>query len=869
MRLQFTDSIGADKEAEEARVSPEAPCAHCSLPVGPYPIGADPYFCCTGCAMVYEALQKAGYGETYYKLKDLAPAYKSKKATPPKSSSIHLAELDTEVFLEKHTQTIDEHTRGIELFLDGVHCAACVWLVERMPFEVDGVQKARLDLPRARLHLAFDPQTIRLSAIAEWLAQFGYVAQPVHQDRSTHRSRVEQSLLIKVGICWALAGNVMLFAFALYSGLSIARDSSLLAGARWASFALALIATLYGGSEFFKRAWSSIRVAWRAGDIKRLHIDTPISIGILVGFGHSTWATITGAGEIWFDSITVLIAALLTARWLQLRSRRIAGDASDQLLSMIPTMARYIPNSEALNSHELVRVESLNANDMIEVPAGEVFPVDGTVIHGFSSVNNAVLTGESKPEPIAPQASVQAGATNISSPVYVKVLATGEETRVGKLLAWIQNQGANKADVVLLADRLSSYFVLGLLALSALTAMIWFYIDPSQAAHHVVALLVISCPCALGMATPLAMAIASGRAARKGIFIKSDQAIQQLTEVDTVVLDKTGTLTQGTMEVVDFIGDQEALHLAARLESKSNHPIAHAVLRAVGFCSTEEAESISNLETLAGRGIRGYIDGHKVAIGQPAWIRTFTAPNETVENALEAYSQAGLSPVSIAMDGQLVAGLAVGDKVRTEAKHILQDLFRAGKEIYILSGDHSCVVDHVATQLGIPTKHAIGDASPEDKKAFVEQLQLNEGRTVAMIGDGVNDAAALKTAQVGIAVQGGASPSLVAADVFMTHEGLGTVATLLSGTQKVMHVIKRNLGISLVYNVLGAGAAMLGLVTPLVAAIAMPISSILVITSSIIQQSFVDVANVEVDHSPAPVVYPTTTALSQHSALKT
>lgn len=816
--------------------SPETACAHCSLPVGSYPVGNNPYFCCTGCALVYEALQHAGYGDTYYKLQDLAPSFKKKPARV-NEDIVRLAELDTTSFLDEHTKPIDADTRSVELFLDGVHCAACVWLVERMPHEIQGVQKARLDLPRARLYLEFKPEHILLSSIAQWLAQFGYAVYPVHQDRATQRSRVEQSLLIKAGICWALAGNVMLFAFALYSGLSVVQDSSLLTGARWASFTLALVATVYGGSEFFKRAWASIQISWKTRTLRSLHIDTPISIGILVGFGHSGWATITGTGEIWFDSITVLIAALLTARWLQLRSRRIAGDASDQLLSMIPSMARHIQDIDSPAVHTLVRVDELSKNDLIEVPPGEVFPVDGIIAQGTSNVNNAVLTGESKPEPVQPSSPVQAGTTNISSPVCVRVQATGEATRVGKLLTWIQKQENDKAPVILLADRLSSNFVLGLLVLSVITALVWLNIAPGQAAQHVVALLVISCPCALGMATPLAMAIASGRAARKGIFIKSDHAIQQLTEVDTIVLDKTGTLTTGTMNLVDFTGDEQALQLAAQLESKSNHPIALALLRSTGSCFTEEPP-VTDLETIAGQGVRGRIEGHILAIGRPAWIHTFSTSNIEVEAALDAYVHAGHTPVAISMDGMMVAGLAFGDKIRDEAQHILNTSGMEGKTIYILSGDHQLVVNHVAYALGIPEERAIGNASPEDKEQFVRFLQTQEKRTVAMIGDGVNDAAALKTAHVGIAVQGGASPSLVAADVFMTHEGLGTVSTLLHGTQRVMQVIKRNLGISLVYNILGASAAILGLVTPLVAALAMPVSSLLVITSSIVQQSF-------------------------------
>ncbi len=837
------------------KAPPDTACEHCTLPVGSHPVGQGPYFCCVGCATVYQALQSAGFGSTYYRLRDQIPELASARPAAPHSDDLRLSELDTEAFMEAHTRAAGEGARSVALFLDGVHCAACVWLVERLPFELDGVLSARLDLPRARLHLHFRPETTPLSAVARWLARFGYAAAPVQQDLSRQRTRAEQNLLIKMGISWALAGNVMLFAFALYSGLDRTGDPSLIHGARWASLVLALISVLYGGSAFFRRALASIQLAWRARRITKLHIDTPISIGILVGFVHSAWATVAGKGDVWFDSITVLIAALLTARWLQMRSRRLAGDASDRLLSMIPSMARRIVDEGASNGalpragtapdagtreREIVRVDRLQAGDLIEVPAGEVFPVDGRVIWGISTVNKSVLTGESRPEPIEPGLDVEAGATNLQSPVCVQVARTGDQTRVGRLLAWIQEQHGKKAPIVLLADTLSGYFVAGILLLAIVTGAVWALVDPAQAAPHVVALLVISCPCALGMATPLAMAVAAGRAAQKGLFIKSDEAMQLLTGVDVVVLDKTGTLTEGALQLMRFAGDEAALRLAACLESMSNHPIARALTAAAGAGADEgrhAADGITAFRKLPGNGLRGCIEGRDVAVGRPAWLASFAAFDDALAGELDAYSAAGFTPVGIAVEGRLAAAVALGDKIRDDAPATLNVLRRAGKTIYIASGDHEAVVRHVADALGIPPQRALGNLSPEQKHGLVERLQ-QDAKTVAMVGDGVNDAAALQAAHVGIAVQGGSTPSLVAADVFTTREGLRPVVDVLSGAHAVMSVIRRNLAVSLLYNVLGASAAMFGFVTPLVAAIAMPLSSIFVVTSSVLQRSF-------------------------------
>ncbi|MEM8558509.1 MAG: heavy metal translocating P-type ATPase [Bacteroidota bacterium] len=827
----------------DAPLAPETPCVHCGLPVGPRPMlgtaegdSLPLAFCCTGCHVVYEALGAAGFGETYYRLRGVAAS--TRDGRPAQSDALQLAELDTEAFLAQHTTEADGELRRTQLFLDGVHCAACVWLVERLPFEIDGVAEAVLDLPRARLTLAFDPEVVPLSEVGRWLARFGYAARPMRTQAAGQRTEAERKLLLRMGVAWALAGNVMLLAFAFYSGLDAEVDATMAAFARWVSLALAVPAVGYGAAPFFQRAWASVRLAWRARDPRRLHIDTPIALGIGVGTLHSAWSTVTGHGEVWFDSITVLIAALLTARWLQLRSRRLAGDASERLLSLLPSMVRRV---SASGETVVARLDELVRGETVEVPAGEVIPVDGVVTRGTSQLNNAVLTGESRPVPIAAGDVVEAGATNLLAPLHVRVEATGEATRVGRLLKWVRDEEGRKARVVLLADRLSGYFALAVLSLAALTAVVWTFLGtPSVAAHHVVALLVITCPCAIGMATPLAMAVAAGRAARRGIFLKSDAATQRLTEADTVVLDKTGTLTEGRMTLVetvaaDGVDADAALALAAVLEADVIHPIATALVAARG-CPTQKAETF---EAEAGQGVRGVVDGCAVVVGKPSWVWAQSrAPEATLTAAVERFAEAGHTPVAIALDGQPAAVCAIGDRLRDDAAAVLRTLEAAGLTIYLCSGDHPAAVAAVAQTLGIPAERAHGGVAPEEKRAAVEALQA-EGRVVVMVGDGVNDAAALRSADVGVAVGGGSTASLVAADVFLTRPGLAPLAEAFAGTDHTLGVVRRNLGISLVYNVGGAAVAMLGLVTPLVAAVAMPVSSLLVVASSILQRSFV------------------------------
>ena len=829
-------------------VPADLPCEHCGLPVGAHPSGADPYFCCSGCMLVFDALKSAGFSDTFYHLRELTPDHVVSRPVLQQVDRLQLAEMDTASFQEEHTRVADDGTRSVVFYLDGVHCAACVWLVERMPFEIAGIKSARLDLSRARLTLHFDPQVVHLSEAASWLSRFGYVVNPLNQQAGNNRTGAERRLLIKMGISWALAGNVMLFAFALYAGLgqsasNIANDTSLAIGARWASLALALISVSYGGSEFFRKAWASVSLSWRLRSLQGLHMDTPIALGILVGFGHSAWATWTGGGEIWFDSITVLIAALLTARWLQLRSRRMAGDASDRLLNLVPSMARLVERTARLEVADLVRVETLRTGDIIEVPAGEVVPADGFVIAGRSMVDKSVLTGESQPEGIEAGMRIEAGVTNLQAPIEVRVSAAGQHTRVGKLLSWIRDSESRRAPVVLMADRLSGYFVGALLVIALLTSIGWLLVDPAQVVPHVVALLVISCPCALGMATPLAMAVASGRAARMGVFIKSDEATEQLAAVNTVVLDKTGTLTEGRMSVVSYAGDLSAIRLAAKLETQSNHPIARAIL---GWEPGWDRQLSSDLHTLglqafevvSGNGVRGRVDGVDVIAGRPAWVVKQASKSPHLEVVMQNFAQAGHTPVAIAVGGRLVAALAIGDRIRHDAYVLLDTLKREGKEVFLLSGDHEVVVQQIAKKLGITASCAHGDVSPERKRDFIEELRMDVHRKIAMVGDGVNDAAALLAADVGIAVEGGSTPSRAAADVFITRKGVQPVVDTLHGARQVMAVIKRNLGFSLLYNMLGAGAAISGFVTPLVAAVAMPISSLIVVLASVLQRSF-------------------------------
>lgn len=827
----MTDTLSAPAEPTATPfVSPDTPCAHCGLPVTDAPVlQHERAFCCTGCAVVYDALAQAGLEGTYYRVRALDPVGARPAQTVSPDAHV-LAEMDTPRFLAEETTAVDGGDRRVTLFVDGVHCAACVWLAERLPAELDGVRDARLDLAAARLTLTFDPERVPLSDVAAWLARFGYDARPARHAATEGRTAAERRMLTKMGIAWALAGNAMLLAFAFYSGMSVDTDGGLAHFARYLSLALATASVAYAGVEFFRRAWASVRFAWRDRSLARLHMDVPISLGILVGYTQSAWATVTGRGEVWFDSILVLTAALLTSRYLQLRARRLAGEASDRLLALVPALARRMVDDGA---EALVHADELALGDRVLVLPGEVVPVDGVVLDGASALDNAVLTGESRPEAVQRGERVQAGATNLSAPLVVAVEAAGDATRVGQLLAFVRDTDAARAPTALLADRLGGWFVGTVLALAAVTFVVALPLGSDVALHRVVALLVISCPCALGMATPLAFAVGAGRAARTGLFVKREDAFEALPKATAVVLDKTGTLTEGRMAVVDTAGDPSSLPLAAALERTSLHPIARAVERAAPRSNLPDATDVT---AEAGSGLSGWVDGRFVQIGRPAWIADAASDPDDLADALNRFSADGLTPVAVAVDGRLALALGLGDALRPEAPAFLARLAREGRAAYLLSGDHPDVAARVGAALGLPPERVLGGVSPEAKRAFVERLAQTE--TVAMVGDGVNDAAALQAAHVGVSVGGGALAARMAAPVFALTPGLAPLERLFDGSARVMAAVRAGLALSFAYNVAGALAAMAGLVTPLVAAVAMPLSSLAVIGIAVGQRSF-------------------------------
>lgn len=808
LQTTFTPTDGA---------RPDAGCAHCGLDV-PRALLAEtgPSFCCAGCQTVHDAILAGGLARYY----SLVEGERGQVAATTSGRSYQ--DFDDPAFLAGFARETPGGRRCVDLYLDGVTCAACVWLVERAGQLVDGSVEVRLDVASGVAEVGWDPTRTQLSAIAGRLDSLGHPAHALEGAARDARRQEERALLARIGVAWAVAGNVMVMALAMYAGAfeDMQLDETRLF--RQVSLVLVLPSFFWAGNVFLKGAWAALRA-------RVLHMDLPIAIGLTAGFIGGAVNTIRGQGEVYFDSVASLIFLLLVGRWLQLRQRRVASDAASLLFSLAPRIARRVDADGQIRD---IPIETVLAGDVLELRAGDTVPADGTIVHGATSIDAAILTGEPRPIDVGEGDAVHAGMVNISAAVRMRADRTGAATRVGRLLMAMTDAARRRAPVVLLADRVVGWFVATVLLLALATAVLWSQLDPAAALDHVVALLVVTCPCALGLATPLAVQAAVGQAARHGIFVKGGDAIERLArpmpigQPGELWFDKTGTLTQGRMRMQAWHGDETVQPLVHALESSSAHPLAQALLAALPGAGLL-AEGV--VQTPGG-GIAGHVAGHHIIVGAPAFVLQQVGASSFATEVLTALLAETLTPVLIARDGVVVAAAGLGDPIREDAAQSVKALQQLGFRVGILSGDHPDVVAAVGRSLGIAADRALGGQTPEAKLAVIREASARG--PVLMVGDGVNDAAALAAATVGISVHGGAEASLAAADVFLTRPGLQAVVEVVVGARETMRVIRRNLMFSLGYNVIGASLAIAGLLSPLVAALLMPVSSLTVVTSS-------------------------------------
>lgn len=799
-------------------------CYHCGQPI-PDDLelavdigGQSRDMCCYGCQAVAQSIVENGLAD-YYRSRDALP--ESPREAMPDILE-RLALFDHADFQKSFVKVLGEREREASLLLEGVTCAACIWLNEQHVGHLPGVVAVDINYATRRARVRWDESRIKLSDILAAIAAIGYRAYPYDAAKNEEISRRERrDALWRLWVAGFGMMQVMMYAYPVYiaNGDMTPDIESLM---RWASLALTLPVIFYSSAPFFRHAWRDLT-------LRRVGMDVPVALGVGAAFAASCWATWMQAGEVYFDSVTMFIFFLLGGRFLEMTARQKAVSVTEALAKLLPAFAQKMAGFPAQRETEQCLVADLQPGDYVMVRPGEVIPADGRIVEGTSCADESLLTGESKPVPKTLGDAVTGGAINAESPLVVRVEQVGAQTRLSAIVQLMERAATEKPKIVETADRIASYFVAILLFVAAVVALGWFWLDPAKALWITVSVLVVTCPCALSLATPIALTVAAGALAKDGLLVTRGHAIETLARATHFVFDKTGTLTTGRMHLVDVWSApgrrrEEVLGMAAAMEAASEHPVARVLRHAMPVNTVQAVPAMSE----PGQGMSADLGGQPFRLGRAAFAMALSQQPLPVE--VEHWLDSGDTVVVLANIEGCTAVFRIGDEVRPEAAALVAELRAEGRQTILLSGDAEAVVKRVANVVGIT--QGVAEATPQGKHDFVKALQAS-GAVVAMVGDGVNDAPVLAQAQVSVAMGGGAQLARTQSDFVLLSENLDHLRHGLQRTRKTLLVIRQNLWWSFAYNFVALPLAIMGYVTPWLAGIGMSASSLLVVLNSL------------------------------------
>ncbi|MBI1911960.1 MAG: heavy metal translocating P-type ATPase [Deltaproteobacteria bacterium] len=834
MVLESTDTLAIGAAEKKA-------CFHCGQEDGAFFSenikGRDLEFCCAGCASVAKYIFASNL-EGYYEKRDKLPG-----------KALFLAEKE-DLFADDSFVKETGELREATLQIEGIHCAACVWLLEKVTSRIEGVAISSVNFSTHEMAVKWSAHKTSLKDIIKKINSLGYKASAYDRTKEAALDNGRTDILVRMSVAGFCAAASMFLAEGLYAGYFWGIEESYKGFLQWLSLFVAVPVVFYSGFPFVSGALRGLLN-------RAMTMDLPIALGSLITFFYSVWATIKGRGDVYFDSVVMFIFLILIGRFLEAGAKRKAGNAISRLRHMAVEKATLVKDGV----RTVVPARTVTVGDILEVKPGERVPLDGIITEGLTSVDESLLTGESKPV-VKEKGSEVFGATINTDGVFLfEVTKAGGDTRLSGITKLLENAQVSKASIQKLSDRIAGYFVPIILAAAVCTFIYWYLNDPSKAVVYSVAVLIVTCPCALALATPAAVLAACGEAARKGIFIKSGEALEKLHKATHVVFDKTGTLTQGRMLVTDVISarcndEKELLGLAGTLEQFSEHPIGKAIheeaLKRGAFINKAEgfraypgrgAEAFVRKTASAQRTITSNIvhfrDSalkEKIIAGSSAFFikeRCIYIPADLLRQE-QALSGQGKSVVYIAKSSQSaseVMGLiAVSDPLRAESEEAVKRLKSMGLTITMLTGDNRLAAQAIAGPLGI--ENVIAGVMPEDKENVIRKIK-GEGWVVVMVGDGINDGPALARADVGIAIGSGADIAISSADIVLLNSNPMLVVDSIRTSRNAFKAVKGNLMISFVYNIIMTPLAALGFIVPVLAAVAMPLSSLAVIGNSL------------------------------------
>ncbi|MEZ9523423.1 heavy metal translocating P-type ATPase [Enterovibrio norvegicus] len=779
-------------------------CYHCGEPVLTGDsfhveiLGEERTMCCPGCEAVATTIVASGL-TSYYEYRT-APAEKA-SLIPDELQSLSLYDNDDiQQEFVRHEDGIDE----VVLSVDGVSCAACAWLIEKQLGKEAGVSRIQVNTTTNRATLRWDPSATKLSILLSRIHALGYKAAPFEADSQEHQyHQTMKQYLYKLGIAGLATMQVMMLAVAMYFEVFGDMDESFRDYFRWVSLIFATPVLLYSAMPFYINAWRNLKA-------RTLGMDVPVSIALLFAYFASLYATVTGVGEVFFESIAMFTFFLLLGRFLEMRARRTAAAASANLLKLIPRLA-------TLQSGEQIPAKSLTVGHIVRVLPGEPFPADGVILEGITTVDESMLTGESMPESRNVDDVVYAGTINIDGNVDVHVTAEKKDSLIAHIVQLQDAAQLAKPRVAEIADIVARYFVSAILIISAFTWWYWQSHRPDDAFWIMLSVLVATCPCALSLATPTALTCSTTTFGRLGILLRRGHVFEAITKINRLIIDKTGTLTEGNISLKETstyasYSEKDVLSIAAALESYANHPIAEA------FGECDKMQGVTNVENVIGEGLIGQYDDAMWRIGKPAF--SLDDPSDIGES---------LHQIWLSRNGEKIASFRLIDPIRESSQALVDQFHQAGIKITMLTGDNFHSAQAVANHLGIDD--VVSDVSPKGKLEYLQSRPSDE--VTMMIGDGVNDAPVLAGAHLSVAMGSGTDVAKASADMVLLGDDLSKLLEarkLAAFTQKI---IRQNLAWALGYNLIILPLAVMGFVAPYIAVAGMSGSSVIVVTNSL------------------------------------
>ena len=799
-------------------------CFHCGLPIPPNLTlsvrinNKEEPMCCAGCQTVAQTIVDSGL-DGFYKHRT-APAPTADEVLPDFLQQLSV--YDEPELQKSFVSDVGQNQREAALILEGITCPACVWMNEQHLKTLSGVIDIQANFSTRRLHVRWDDSKIKLSQILKAIHEIGYKAHPFDPKQHQEIINNEKKLLLKrLGLAGVLGMQVMMLAIALYTDEFAGSDQKYKHFFYWVSLILTLPVVLFSARAFFEPA---IR------DLKHLKfgMDVPVSLGILFAFFGSIKTTITGTGEIYYDSVVMFTFFLLLARYLELIARKRATETSENLIHITPATALRMTDV----GEEMIPVARLNIGDRVLIKPGETIPADGHIVEGRSSVDESLLSGENLPISRQIGDQVVGGSINIESPLQVIVDSIGQDSLLSRITSLMERSQMEKPAITKLADHVAGIFVPIVLILATLIGAYWWSKGDPHWFETMLSMLVVTCPCALSLATPAAMTVATDTLMKLGILVTRGHAIETLSRTDHFIFDKTGTLTEGklTLTRIELLSsnltENECLTIASALERHSEHPVAQAIITAN---KTEKNPEASEVMNSPGGGLTGVVTDQKYVIGNADHIAEFSAAklSEDQPNSLHKKNS---SLVFLADKKQIHAVFILQDHLRADAREMIDQLKEKNKKISLLSGDSEIAVKSISDQLDIGNFKS--GLKPDGKLNELKRLQ-EQGEVLAMIGDGVNDAPVLAGAQVSIAMGSGAQIARANADLVLLKNQLPIIVKAIDVAEKTVRIIKQNMIWAVAYNLIALPVAAMGLLQPWMAAIGMSLSSLLVVTNAL------------------------------------